>query len=248
MPKKQTKEEFIEKAIKLHGDKFKYNLVNYINSKTKIIIVCKKHGEFTQRPNDHLTGYGCKKCQYEKTSKLNKFTDNIFIEKAKNINNNDNAYDYSLVKYDGYDKKVTIKCRKHGIFKQSPHSHLKGAGCPSCKKSLGEKKIHQFLIENNIEFETQVSFKGLIGDINPLIFDFYLPKHKMMIEYDGIQHHKPVKFFGGIVKFNKQKEYDNKKISFVVNGGYKLLKLSHMTLKYIDEALECELKNHNILC
>ena len=60
--KKLTTEEFIDKAITVHGDKYDYSLVNYIVSKNKITIICKEHGEFLQRPNDHLNGSGCHKC------------------------------------------------------------------------------------------------------------------------------------------------------------------------------------------
>lgn len=64
--KKDTKQVFIKKAIKVHGDKYNYSLVDYINSKTKIKIVCPKHGIFEQTPNNHLKGCGCKKCKIRK--------------------------------------------------------------------------------------------------------------------------------------------------------------------------------------
>lgn len=62
MPTKKTTEEFIEDAIKVHGDKYDYSKVEYINSKTKVIIICKEHGEFEQTPFGHIQGYGCRKC------------------------------------------------------------------------------------------------------------------------------------------------------------------------------------------
>ena len=62
MPKKKTKEEFIEDAIKVHGNKFDYSKVKYINSKTKVCIICPEHGEFWQLPYNHLQGKGCPKC------------------------------------------------------------------------------------------------------------------------------------------------------------------------------------------
>ena len=55
--------EFIEKAIKIHGDKYDYSKVEYIDSKTKVKIICQIHGEFEQTPNHHLNRKdGCKKC------------------------------------------------------------------------------------------------------------------------------------------------------------------------------------------
>ena len=71
---------FIEKAKEIHGDKYDYSKVNYINSQTKVCIICPKHGEFWQRPNNHLNGWGCSKCSIENTHKLQKLTIESFIK------------------------------------------------------------------------------------------------------------------------------------------------------------------------
>lgn len=57
-----TTEEFIEKAKKVHGDEYDYSKVKYENYRKKIIITCKKHGDFIQSPENHLYGKGCPKC------------------------------------------------------------------------------------------------------------------------------------------------------------------------------------------
>lgn len=62
MTKKSTKEEFIKKAISIYGDVYDYSKVEYVNSKTKVCIICPEHGGFWQRPTDHLSGRGCVKC------------------------------------------------------------------------------------------------------------------------------------------------------------------------------------------
>jgi hypothetical protein len=183
MGKKSTKEEFILNAVNTHGEKYDYSNVEYVGSKIKVIIICKEHGKFLQRPNDHLTGYGCKKCQYDKTSKENKFTTENFISRANKLYVN--KFDYSLVVYDGYEKKVKIICKKHGIFEQTPHNHLSGTGCHSCCESRGEKKVAEILTKNNIEFIREFTFSDL-KDKSNLFYDFYLPKHKLFIEYHGI--------------------------------------------------------------
>jgi len=59
-----TKEEFIEKARKVHGDRYSYDLVEYKNSDTKVKIICSVHGIFEQHPTTHLGGHGCPKCGY----------------------------------------------------------------------------------------------------------------------------------------------------------------------------------------
>jgi hypothetical protein len=53
-------EEFIEKSKEIHGDEYEYSKVNYVNAHTQVIINCKIHGYFEQRPMCHLRGNGCK--------------------------------------------------------------------------------------------------------------------------------------------------------------------------------------------
>ncbi len=62
--------DFITKATKVHGNTYDYSKVEYINSKTKVTIICPAHGEFTQTPNDHLDGCGCTICKYKNTKTL----------------------------------------------------------------------------------------------------------------------------------------------------------------------------------
>ena len=122
--KKYTTREFVEKAIMVHGDKYNYSLVDYVNSKNKILIVCKQHGMFEQLPASHLRGYGCSKCYG-----FNKNT-NDFINESNLIHHN--KYDYSLTKYIGNKTNVVIICPNHGKFTQRPNNHLSGQGCPKC--------------------------------------------------------------------------------------------------------------------
>lgn len=56
-------DEFIRRAREIHGDKYDYSKVNYVNNKTKVCIICPKHGEFWVVPEKHLIrGDGCPKC------------------------------------------------------------------------------------------------------------------------------------------------------------------------------------------
>jgi len=235
MPKISNREEFINKAINVHSHKFNYSLVEYVNSKIKVIIACPKHGEFMQRPNDHLTGYGCKMCQYEKTSKENRGNIKEFIGKSTIMHGK--KYNYSRVEYVDRNTKVKIMCPKHGEFKQTPSNHLYGYGCKKCSSSHGEIIIENALIKNKINYLTQVSFPGLFGESGLLYYDFYLPDHRIMIEYDGIQHTHPIEFFGGKEALLKRKKYDLIKIRFAVNNGYKLLKLPYRVFNYLEEEL-----------
>ena len=125
MSKKLVINDFIEKAKKIHGNKYDYSLVKYINSKTKVKIICLKHGVFEQEVTSHLSGHGCSLCSGSKKS--NTLT---FIKKAISIHGNE--YDYSNVKYINAKTKIDIICSIHGIFKKTPNKHLNGQGCPKC--------------------------------------------------------------------------------------------------------------------
>jgi len=143
MPKKVTTEDFIEKAKKVHGNKYDYSLVEYVNALTKIKIICKKHGIFEQKPKNHLLGCNCSIC-----SNVKKPNTKEFIKKAKKVHGN--KFDYSLVKYEDNKTKVKIICPVHGIFNQSPNSHITNkSSCPKCN-------IINLTTEEFIETATQI--------------------------------------------------------------------------------------------
>lgn len=140
MTKKLTTEEFIDKAIKVHGDRFSYGASEYISSREKIKITCKIHGIFEQTASSHLKGNGCNKCRDAKRNpskeKISTTTKQVnprdeFIRKAK-IRHGEDKYDYSLVEYVNSSTNVTIVCREHGPFSQRPSHHTAGRGCPKC--------------------------------------------------------------------------------------------------------------------
>lgn len=141
MSRRLTTEEFIEKSRQVHGDKYDYSKSIYVRSHDKIDIVCPKHGIFRQLAQAHMSGNGCPGCQKEwsETHKKNHiksvrsslgYNTDIFIKKAKEVHGN--KYDYSQVVYVNSKTKVKIICDKHGIFEQTPDSHLRGTNCPIC--------------------------------------------------------------------------------------------------------------------
>ena len=132
--------EFIEKSTKIHGDIYDYSKVNYIDATTKIIISCKIHGDFEQKPYSHLNGHGCYMCC--KNRKLNTIE---FIEKAKLIHGD--KYDYSKVDYKYNDEKVIITCKIHGDILQTPNHHLQGSGCGKCGVIIRSNKARKTLEE-----------------------------------------------------------------------------------------------------
>jgi predicted nucleic acid-binding Zn-ribbon protein len=132
--KKISTEEFIKRAKKIHGDKYDYSKTEYINRRTKVCIICTKHGEFWQGPYEHITGQNCPKCSKEYVDSLQKKkaqNASIFFErKAKLIHGN--KYDYSKVHYINALSKVELVCPNHGSFYMRPNDHLNGNGCPKC--------------------------------------------------------------------------------------------------------------------
>lgn len=130
MSKKLTTEEWITRAQSVHGDKYDYNLVEYVDSKTKVKIICREHGVFLQTPNSHISKYGCASCSHPNKTK----TTQEFILDAVKIHGD--IYDYNLVVYHSNKVKVPILCNTCNIvFKQTPKDHLRGCGCSNCNKN-----------------------------------------------------------------------------------------------------------------
>ena len=127
LTKRSNKESFVNKARQIHGNKYCYSKVLYINNSSKVIILCHEHGEFTQVPTSHLRGNGCPMCAGK-----NKDTGSI-IKEFRLVHGR--TYDYDKVVYSGAHNKVTVRCEKHGDFVVSPANHLKGRGCPGCTKT-----------------------------------------------------------------------------------------------------------------
>lgn len=142
------KEEFVLKANTKHDYKYDYSKVEYVDYKTKVCIICPKHGEFWQKPSDHLQGKGCNQCNGGVRSNTKDF-----IEKAKKIHGD--KYDYSKVEYEHNARKVSIICPIHGVFRQSPNNHLQGNGCPKCTISNIEESLMRELDILNVEYVYQ---------------------------------------------------------------------------------------------
>lgn len=130
--RKLTTQEFIDRARAVHGDKYDYAFSVYKSARENVLIYCQKHGVFEQRPNDHLSGKGCRKCSTLMNGENKKSNTKEFTEKARVVHGN--KYDYSFVLYTRSKDAVHIICQQHGVFKQMPNHHLNGAGCPTCKR------------------------------------------------------------------------------------------------------------------
>ena len=124
--KKKDTKQCIQDFKRIHGDKYDYSKSQYINCATKVEIICKEHGSFSQRPDDHLKGSGCPSCQGTKKKDTQQC-----VEGFKRVHGE--KYSYSKVKYTNNKEKVEIICKQHGSFFQRPYAHLEGHGCPTCQ-------------------------------------------------------------------------------------------------------------------
>lgn len=228
-------EDFINQAKKLHNNKYDYSKVNYINNSTEVEIVCPVHGVFEQIPYVHNklpTPCGCPKC----SNNIKKTTEQ-FIEEARVIFP---AYNYSKTVYTGANKRLEIICPKHGSWFPKASDLLHNHGCPICNESKGEKRIRKWLTKNNIRFERQAKFENCKNK-SLLPFDFYIPSKDLLIEFQGEEHYKPVKYFGGAQKFTKIQENDKIKKSYA-EKEHNFLEISYKDFDKIENIL-----NENIL-
>ena len=140
MGKKLTKEEFIKRAIEVHGDTYDYCKVKYVDYHTKVEIICKVHEEFDKTPAHHLGGQGCPDCSLTRRTQSQTKTQEEFIREAVKVHGN--KYDYSKVEYINTNTKISIICKFHSYkFNQYPSSHLKGhEGCDKCKSENSSKR------------------------------------------------------------------------------------------------------------
>lgn len=229
---------FIKRSMELHGDKFDYSKTIYSDIKSSITLICPIHGKFSTNADNHLaslTSGGCKKCKYESSSKANSLSLKEFKSKANKIWNK--QYDYSKVNYVNGHTKVTIACKKHGDFIQSPSSHLNGHGCPKCVYK-GEARIAEYLHKKLIVYrEYKIRNKR---------YDFYLPEHNLIIERDGQQHYRDTSNFSSYIKkdpeiyLKEQFKNDTLKTKLAKDAGFKIARIPYWLTK---EEEEIEIEN-----
>lgn len=121
---------FIRKAREVHGDKYDYSMTEYTGTDNPLTFMCPIHGVTSQRPRDHLSTYGCSRCGSEAAGDRLRYDSSIFLKLATSTHGD--LYDYTLVDYKASNIKVDIICHTHGIFSQTPASHLQGRGCVRC--------------------------------------------------------------------------------------------------------------------
>lgn len=234
--------DIITKFNKVHGEgtydysKFELTIMN-----NKSIIICPKHGKFSQSATNHILGQGCPECGKEKCAQVchkNNLKKVIPFEKMliKLNQTHNNRYRYIKPKiFRGYRQKIQIICPDHGIFIQQVQSHLNGQGCPKCARegSKGVKSIQKYLQQQNIQYITEKRFDDCRNTLT-LPFDFYLTEYNLCIEFDGEQHFKPIY---GKAKFKQRQINDEIKNSYCLSQGIELVRIPYWKFSNIVEIL-----------
>lgn len=176
-------------------------LNDYTGAKNRIKVKCLKH-DFIWEPLAYnlLSGYGCPKCGYERTGLSERTSSEEKINKFYSVRDDAILLSEPILTSDI----VKCQCKVCGNVWEATYSNLVNpnllTGCPNCVMSKGEKEIKRILDKWHINYITQKTFPDC-KNINVLPFDFYLPDSNVCIEYQGIQHYKPVDAFGGEKEF-----------------------------------------------
>lgn len=233
---KKNTEMFKDEIYELVGNEYSL-LSEYLGNNKKILFKHNTCGsKFECTPSNFLKGHRCTKC----TNKYHKNTEDFKKEVYQLVGN-----EYEIVgEYINNKTKIKIKHNCGYEYETKPNLFLNGCRCPKCQisTSKGEDKIENFLTQNNVEYISQKKFNELLGVGNrQLSYDFYLPKYNLLIEYQGIQHEKCFKFFGGKKRLIKQQEHDNRKRNYAKNNNIKLLEIWYYDFDNIEKILKNQL-------
>ena len=181
---------FIERSIKIHGNKYDYSKVEYKNHRTKVIIVCPIHGEFEQTPKNHMKGQGCPQCGKKYAQLYQKHNYKNFINSS--IERFGDRYEFPNIQneYENSHSKITIKCNKCGnSFVKIACDHITSpnGGCQHCYHNMSkpEEEIGMF-IKSIIRDEIYFNDRELL---NGYELDIFIPSKNIAIEFNGLYWH-----------------------------------------------------------
>lgn len=218
-------------------------------SNKKIWILCQEkdyHNDDGGYPTtcDHFyRGNRCPYCNHKKGYlHLKDSFGYLYPQRAKywSKNNKKSPFEVAPKSNDKY-KFICQECGEE--FETSPNTSVlknRSVKCKNCNFSKGEQRIKEWLIDNNIKFEQQKTFKYLIGAGNGLLsYDFYLPQYNLLIEYQGKQHEKFVeRFHKSEEDFIIQKEHDRRKKKYTKDNNIELLEIWYYDYENIEKVLD----------
>jgi len=239
----RTHEEFVQEMSDIN-DKIIIKS-EFKNIKEKVLVECKVCGhEWFGTPGHLLRGIGCPNCKAIKIGKIRRLDNDTFINRLKEINKDITV----LSEYQYANEKVKCSCNNCGhVWYATPYNLLNNHGCPRCTVSKGEKRISDFLSENNIHYESPKKYQGLNGVKGGLLsYDFYLNQYNLLIEFQGKQHASPVNFTGRGMEDAKQRlivqnEHDKRKREYAEQNGINLLEIWYYDFENIESLLREEI-------
>lgn len=138
---------------------------------------------------------------------MKKLSNEDFLKRAIKIHDNKIIY---LEEYINSSTKMKMKCKKCGLeFEMRPNNHI---------------ITSVFVIL--LFFGKENKFNDC-KDQRLLPFDFYLPDYNMCIEFDGIQHFKPIEYFGGLKTYKETKRRDKIKNDYCKNNNIQLIRIKY---------------------
>lgn len=220
-----TNTQFIKRVFEKYGNEYKV-LGVYINSKTKIKVkhnICNNNIMVT--PENLLSGHGCNLCAQKIRDRKRKMTNDEFTKKVSSLV----GKEYTFLNPYGKNAHTPILVRHNicgTVYKVRPYNFIYNhRRCPYCNCSKGELFIKEYLVKHSISYEAQKTFSGC-KDKHLLSYDFYIPEFNTLIEYQGIQHYKPIEFFGKNY-FETQNKHDNIKRDYAKAHEINLLEITY---------------------
>lgn len=182
-------ESFVAASTAEHGCKFSYEISQYVDCKTPVRIGCNKHGiAFEQIPNEHAKpGIHCPECILDKCEIDRQSEEKEFHDARRKIHGE--RYQYDETEFISMTDKVSIRCRFHGIFYQTPKAHMDGFGCKPCGSRDKLSKMYMWLM---VHYDVESILTNLNINIAGREYMFNFQIGKMLIIMDADQHLKMV--------------------------------------------------------
>jgi len=230
-------DDFRNKVKKIFGDKISI-IGEYSDVFSKIEVKCNICGyNWHTKAINIIRKHGCPKCGHIEKGKKHIKKHVVFLSQINIIYGDKLSI---LDEYTDSRNRIKVRCNKCDYIWQPVSRRLLQRGCPKCNFSKGELLISNILKELNLNFKEQYIFEGLKTENNGTpIFDFvifdYYNDIKYIIEYDGEQHFKAVRRWGGIERLNKQKEIDEFKNNYCRDNNMKMIRIPYTELKNINK-------------
>ena len=219
----------------------------YQNQSIKVHCKCAIHKhEFDILPSNLLQGQtGCTECIHIKRVEGVKKTDDEYQKEINVLNPH-----ITLLKYNGMTDSSLFRCNIHNkeFYMHSSSLIRRHTGCPECSGYSSEVETQSILNKYDIKYEMQKRFLDCI-DKRSLPFDFYLPDYNIIIETDGEQHYRPVKFGGMSIEKARQHfkitaKHDQIKNEYCKNNNIILIRVPYWEFSNIEDYLINKIKKY----